>query len=29
MSYAQGSLRAAHFLAQQPAGLYSMSDVLA
>jgi 4-hydroxy-tetrahydrodipicolinate reductase len=26
--YAQGSLRAAHFLAGRPAGLYSMADVL-
>lgn len=26
--YAQGSLRAAHFLASKPAGLYSMADVL-
>jgi 4-hydroxy-tetrahydrodipicolinate reductase len=28
LGYAQGSLRAAHFLADRPAGLYSMADVL-
>jgi len=26
--YAQGSLRAAHYLADRPAGLYGMNDVL-